>query len=126
MFALSYAHRYPAQVSGVVLPDSMHPQQDNAFAGTDRLLALVPTLARTGLARVFFDPREGKPTTQARQYVRDVAEMPAELNRAAELVSLGDRPLAVVTAGKGRTEGPRHAVEQQPSPPRVRLDTRVA
>jgi pimeloyl-ACP methyl ester carboxylesterase len=105
MFALSYADRYPAQVGGIVLLDSMHPHQSNAFAGMDSLLALVPTLARTGLADLFFDPKEGKPTTQARQFVRDVAEMPAELNRAAKLTSLADRPLAVVTAGTGSAAG---------------------
>jgi pimeloyl-ACP methyl ester carboxylesterase len=100
-FALSYAHRYPAQVAGIVLLDSMHPDHDNAFAGTDRVLAVVPTLARMGLARVFSDPKEGKPTTQASQFARDVNEMPADLNRAAKLASLGDRPLAVLTAGTG-------------------------
>jgi hypothetical protein len=84
-----------------VLLDSMHPHQGSAFVGTDRLLAVVPTLARMGLALVLCDPKEGKPTTQASQFVRDIAEMPAELNRAAKLASLGDRPLAVVTAGKG-------------------------
>jgi pimeloyl-ACP methyl ester carboxylesterase len=105
MFAISYADRYPAQVGGIVLLDSMHPKQDNTFAGTDRVLAVVPTLARMGLARVFFDPREGKPTTQAAQFARDVNEMPAELNRAAKLTSLGDRPLAVVTAGTGSLAG---------------------
>jgi pimeloyl-ACP methyl ester carboxylesterase len=104
MFALSYAHRYPAQVSGIVLLDSMHPRTSSSL-GMDRLLALVPTLSRTGLARVFFDPKEGKPTTQARQFVRDVAEMPNELNRAAKLASLGDRPLAVITAGEGSAAG---------------------
>jgi pimeloyl-ACP methyl ester carboxylesterase len=101
MFALSYAQRYPAQVGGVVLLDSMHPNQDNAFAGADRVLAVVPTLARMGVARLVSDPKEGKPTTQAAQFARDVDEMPAELNRAAKLTSLGDRPLAVVTAGQG-------------------------
>jgi len=105
MFALSYADRYPAQVGGIVLLDSMHPHQDNAFAGADRFLAIVPTLAPTGLARVFFNPKEGKPTSQARQLVRDIDEMPAELNRAAKLASLGDRPLAVVTAGTGYAAG---------------------
>jgi pimeloyl-ACP methyl ester carboxylesterase len=40
MFALSYAQRYPAQVAGVAMLDSMHPHQHNAFAGTDRLLAV--------------------------------------------------------------------------------------
>jgi pimeloyl-ACP methyl ester carboxylesterase len=105
MFALSYADRYPAQVGGIVLLDSMHPHQHNPFAGTNRLLAVVPTLARMGLARVLSDPKEGKPTTQAAQFVRDVDEMPAELNRAARLTSLGDRPLAVVTAGTGSAAG---------------------
>ncbi len=31
--------------------------------------------------------------------------MPAELDRAAELTSLGDRPLAVITAGAGSAAG---------------------
>src|SRR4051812_47877583 len=61
MFALSYAHRYPAQVGGVVLLDSMHPHQSNAFAGMDPLLGLVPVVARTGLLDVLFDRKEGKP-----------------------------------------------------------------
>jgi pimeloyl-ACP methyl ester carboxylesterase len=133
MFALTYAQRYPAQVGGIVLLDSMHPNQDNAFAGTDRVLAVVPTLARMGLARVFSDPKKGKPTTQASQFARDVHEMPAELNRAAKLASLGDRPLAVLTAGTGsaaslgcRTKRPRQSVEHQRSPHRRRRDAPVA
>jgi hypothetical protein len=32
----------------------------NAFAGTNRLLAVVPTLARMGLARLVADPKDGK------------------------------------------------------------------
>jgi pimeloyl-ACP methyl ester carboxylesterase len=104
-FALSYAQRYPAQFGGIVLLDSMHPNQDNAFAGTDRVLAVVPTLARMGLARVFSDPKEGKPTTQASQFARDVDEMPAELNRAAKLTSLGNKPLIVLSAGTGSLPG---------------------
>src|SRR4051794_20192851 len=99
MFALSYAHHYPAQVGDIVLLDSMHPHQHNAFADMDPLLALVPTLARTGLLNVLFDRKDGDPTTQARQLVRDVDEMPAELNRAAKLASLGDKPVLVLSAG---------------------------
>jgi pimeloyl-ACP methyl ester carboxylesterase len=105
MFALSYADRYPAQIGGVVLLDSMHPHQHNSFAGMDPLLGLVPTLARTGLLDMLFDRRDGDPTTQARQFVRDIDEMPGELNRAAKLTSLGDRPLAVITAGTGSAAG---------------------
>jgi pimeloyl-ACP methyl ester carboxylesterase len=105
MFALTYAHRYPAEVGGIVLLDSMHPRQHNAFAGMDPLLALVPTLARTGLANLLFDRKDGDPTAQARQVVRDVEEMPAELNRAAKLTSLGDKPLSVLSAGTGSLPG---------------------
>jgi pimeloyl-ACP methyl ester carboxylesterase len=105
MFALSYAHRYPAEVGGIVLLDSMHPRQHNAFAGMDPLLGLVPTLARTGLASLLFDRNDGDPTAQARQLVRDVEEMPAELDRAAKLTSLGNKPLLVLSAGTGSLPG---------------------
>src|SRR3954469_11841124 len=105
MFALSYAHRYPAEVGGIVLLDSMHPRQENAFAGMDPLLSLVPTLARTGLASLLFDRKDGDPTAQARQVVRDVEEMPAELDRAAKLTSLGNKPLIVLSAGTGSLPG---------------------
>lgn len=105
MFALSYADRYPAEVGGIVLLDSMHPHQHNAFAGMDPLLALVPTLARTGLANLLFDRKDGDPTAQGRQVVRDVEEMPAELNRAAKLTSLGNKPLIVLSAGTGSLPG---------------------
>jgi pimeloyl-ACP methyl ester carboxylesterase len=104
-YALSYTHRYPAQVAGIVLLDSMHPQQTNAFAGMAPLLAVIPTLARTGLARLLVDPKDGSPLAQARQFALDVAHMPAELSRAAELTSLGDRPLGVITAGRGNQAG---------------------
>ena len=105
MFALSYAHRYPAEVGGIVLLDSMHPRQHNAFAGMDPLLGLVPTLARTGLLNMLFDRKDGDPTAQARQFVRDIDEMPAEQNRAAQLTTLGHKPLAVITAGTGSAAG---------------------
>jgi pimeloyl-ACP methyl ester carboxylesterase len=105
MFALSYAHRYPAEVGGIVLLDSMHPRQHNAFAGMDPLLSLVPTLARTGLASLLFDRKDGDPTAQARQLVRDIDEMPAELDRAAELHTLGHKPLIVLSAGTGSLPG---------------------
>jgi pimeloyl-ACP methyl ester carboxylesterase len=105
MFALSYADRYPAEVGGIVLLDSMHPRQHNAFAGMDPLLAVVPTLARTGLARLLLDRKDGDPPAQARQLVRDVEQMPAELDRAAKLTSLANKPLIVVSAGTGSLPG---------------------
>ena len=117
MFALSYAQRYPAQVGGVVLLDSMHPDQDNAFAGTDRLLRRRATLARTGLARVCSRSAGGQADDQA-------APVRPRRHRDAGRAQPGGQadeprrpPLAVVTAGTGsaglgrRTERPRHAVE---------------
>lgn len=105
LYALDYAHRYPAEAAGVVLLDSMHPHQADTLAGMDPLLALAPVLARTGLGDLFFDRRDGDPAAQAGQFVRDAAAMPDALDRAARVTSLGDRPLAVVSAGTGSAAG---------------------
>ena len=83
----------------------MHPHQTSPLTGMSPLLTLLPTLARTGLARLVVDPKDGPPVEQARQFARDVARMPAEQNEAARLTTLGDRPLAVVTAGTGSQPG---------------------
>jgi pimeloyl-ACP methyl ester carboxylesterase len=101
MFTLAFARRFPNQVAGVVLLDSMHPKQATVFAGKNSLLAVLPTLARTGVTRLLTDPKEGPSMPQTRQFVRDVEEMPAEMDRASKLRTLGDRPLVVITAGGG-------------------------
>lgn len=105
MFALAYADRYPAEVGGVALIDSMHPKQTHTAADMGTAIDVVPTLARTGIARLLFNPEDGRPVDQAQQLVRDVQQMPAELDKAARLRSLGDRPLGVVTAGTGSQRG---------------------
>jgi pimeloyl-ACP methyl ester carboxylesterase len=108
MFVLSYAHRYPSQVGGVVLLDSMHPRQTHTAADMGPVLDLVPTVARTGLARLLVNPKDGEPAAQARQFARDVEQMPAQLDRAAQLKTLGSRPLGVVTAATGTEPGWTH------------------
>jgi pimeloyl-ACP methyl ester carboxylesterase len=105
MFALAYADRYPAEVGGVALIDSMHPKQTHATIDMGTVIDVVPTVARTGIARLFFDSKNGRPADQAQQLVRDVEQMPAELDRAANLKTLGDRPLGVVTASAGSKPG---------------------
>ena len=75
------------------------------FEGSDPVLDLLPTLARTGLGRLLCDPKDGEPVAQTQQLVRDIKAMPAELNQAAQLDSLGDRPLAVISAGTGTKPG---------------------
>ena len=105
MFVLSYAHRYPSQVGGVVLLDSMHPRQTHTAADMGPVLDVVPTVARTGLARLLVNPKDGQPAAQARQFVRDVEQMPTQLDLAAQLKTLGSRPLGVVTAATGTEPG---------------------
>ncbi len=122
MFVLGYAHRYPTEVGGVVLLDSMYPQQTHTATDLGPVLAVVSTLARTGIARLVFDPKQGEPVDQARPFVRDVEQMPAHLNRAAQLETLGSRPLGRHgrqgrPAGLDRvSEGPDHPVEPQLPP----------
>ena len=59
-YALTYAAQYPEQVAGMVLLDSSSPEQLTSipsyagqYAMMRRGLALLPTLARLGLSRVF-------------------------------------------------------------------------
>jgi pimeloyl-ACP methyl ester carboxylesterase len=99
--ALNYARRYPSEVAGVVLVDSMFPQRSSMFEGADPVLDVLPSIARTGIARLLFDPKDGEPTAQTRAFVRDAKAMPRQLNEAAKLKSLGSRPLGVVTAAAG-------------------------
>jgi pimeloyl-ACP methyl ester carboxylesterase len=105
LYALSYAARYPHDVAGIVLLDSMHPMQTTAFDHADPLMRLVPTLSRTGLASLLFDEKDGDPGAQMRQVARDITAMPAAMDRATKLKSLGDRPLAVITADLGNQPG---------------------
>ena len=58
-YAMTYAARYPQQVAGMVLLDSSSPYQltevaayPGQYAAMRRGLALLPTLARLGLARL--------------------------------------------------------------------------
>ena len=105
IYALNFAHRYPDQVAGLVLLDSMHPNPSAAPSGGAGPFALLPSLSRLGIGRLVVDPKDGSPPAQARSLRDELAEMPTALTRAAELETLGDRPLAVVTAASGAQAG---------------------
>ena len=100
-------------VGGVVLLDSMHPRQTHTAADMGPVLGVVPTIARTGLARLLVDAKDGEPAAQARQFVRDIEQMPAELEPggAAQDASAAC-PLGVVTAGTGSAAGLEPAPER--------------
>ena len=121
-----FAARYPDQVAGMVFLDS---QPNEAFTGLpdfpsqyniiSRASALFPSLARLGVFRLVnqfaADPLPVPTLDEERAVVSsaslnriqrdEFAELPNTLKEAAELATLGDRPLIVVTAAKGAQAG---------------------
>ncbi len=148
-YAMTYAARYPEQVAGMVLLDSSSPHQlteVSAYAGQyavmRRGLALLPTLARLGLARLA--PAPGLPSPAAEQVDALTSTARAARNgrdelsvvhdvfaQAQALTTLEDRPLAVLSATES-LEGAGWAAAQdqiaspleQPHPPIRGLDAR--
>ena len=105
IYVLSFAHRYPDQVAGLVLIDSTHPRRSASQSNSTGVFALLPTVSRLGIGRLVVDPKDGSPPAQARSWRDELAETPTALAQAAELDTLGDRPLAVVTAVSGAQAG---------------------
>jgi pimeloyl-ACP methyl ester carboxylesterase len=117
-YALIFAERYPEQVAGVVLLDSSSPEQftkvaayAGQYAAMRRGLALVPTLNRLGLGRLL--PASHLPgpaadqvdalssTARAAGTGRDeLSTLPDTFEQAQALTTLGDRPVAVLTASE--------------------------
>jgi pimeloyl-ACP methyl ester carboxylesterase len=113
--AMVYADRFPEQVAGMVLLDATNPYRTTAgtsHAGPPGPVALAPSLARLGVGRLFPtsfwsalpEPAASQYTAFAasprgwRNTVDETATMPALLNQAQELSSLGSTPLVVLTA----------------------------
>jgi pimeloyl-ACP methyl ester carboxylesterase len=127
LYVLAYAAHYPADVAGVVLidsaaPTSPTPRTATPARGSDLLLrasALVSVGSRLGLGRLYSLIDYGTLPSPAREEVRASISTPATLRstmdeyvqgntsmqQAAEVRSLGDTPLFVLTAGSGSAEG---------------------
>ena len=125
-YAMTYAARFPERVAGLVLLDSSSPEQFTQvpayfgqYALMRRGLALLPTLRRVGLGQLL-PPTSHLPaaaaetvtaltsTAQAARSMRDeVSVIPEVFTQAQALTTLGDRPLAVLTASDNveTTEG---------------------
>jgi hypothetical protein len=109
-------------VAGVVLLDSMHPEQYARMASWPgfyemfrRLSAVSPSLSRLGIGRLVYgtaysdlpaverdQERAFLATPRHNRSARDeFSEIRTAMGQAAELQSLGDVPLAVVTATSG-------------------------
>ena len=126
IYVLNFARLYPQQVAGVVLLDSMHPEQYTKIASWPtfyetfrRASALLPSLSRLGLGRVLYGSAYGDlpavardqarafwPTPRHSRSVRDeFSKLRTAMAQARTLSDLGDRPLVVVTAKKDAEDG---------------------
>jgi pimeloyl-ACP methyl ester carboxylesterase len=126
LYVLTFAARYPDEVAGMVLVDSTAPASA-ANAGTpspghggssngmSRVSALVSTAARLGLARLYAQVDFGSLPPRSRDEVRASVATPSTLRstideylqatasaeQAAALRDFADKPLMVLTAGRG-------------------------
>jgi pimeloyl-ACP methyl ester carboxylesterase len=126
IYILNFAQRYPQQVAGVALLDSMHPEQYTKIASWPafyemfrRVSALLPPLSRLGVGRAFGGTGYGDLPPLARdeqrafwstprhgRSVRDeFSELRTAMAQVQSMTSLGDRPLVVVTAAKEAAGG---------------------
>lgn len=122
IYVLNFAKEFPQDVAGVVLLDSMHPEQYERMASWPgfyemfrRASATMPSLSRLGLGRVLYGTQYGglpEPqrsqeraflsTPRHNRSIRDEFHMiRTAMDQAAGLKTLGDTPLAVVTARSG-------------------------
>jgi len=122
LYARMYAARYPNEVAGVVLVDSSHPEQFTRspegramYEQIRRLGAVIPFLTRLGVTRLFnvYPAHPDLPPQQRAQIeafnssTRQVATTAAEFRATPETTAqvrstgtLGDKPLAVISAGE--------------------------
>jgi pimeloyl-ACP methyl ester carboxylesterase len=118
-----FAERYPDQIAGMVLLDA---QPADAFAALPGYPAfyqnyrtvstLSPSLARIGLLGPVLGLPADQSTPAAARGARDeIVALPAALQQAQALTSLGDRPLIVLSAGSGQQTGWLEAQDRLPA-----------
>jgi pimeloyl-ACP methyl ester carboxylesterase len=126
IYVQNFAHLYPNQVAGVVLLDSMHPEQYTKIASWSafyqmfrRVSAVLPSMSRLGIGRPLYqsayrelpvlarnEQRAFWSTPRHARSVRDeFSKLRTAMGQAKPLASLGDRPLIVVTAEKDAEGG---------------------
>ncbi|NYJ07045.1 pimeloyl-ACP methyl ester carboxylesterase [Geodermatophilus daqingensis] len=112
---MTYADRYPEQVAGMVLLDTTNPYRTAAGtmqAGSPGPLALLPSVARLGVGRLFpTSTWSAFPDPEASRFAAfvtsprglqntldEIGTMPALMDDARRLSSLGSTPMVVLTA----------------------------
>ena len=127
LYAQTYAARYPDEVAGVALIESSSPDQfghrpaaRDGYEPPKRTFAVASLLARIGVVRLLYELVQSSPDLPPRQRAqidalgpstRQVSTTALELRAAPQsaaqargLRSLGDKPLAVVSAGTQEPE----------------------
>lgn len=110
-YALVYAHRYPSEVAGVALIDSATPHQFDLptyprfYSIWRRASALLPSLARTGIARLALGSGFASSPRELRSNRIEFLMLPRVFDQAQALTSLDGKPLAVLTADVGQQRG---------------------
>jgi pimeloyl-ACP methyl ester carboxylesterase len=126
IYVLNFARLYPKQVAGVVLLDSMHPEQYTRIAtwpafyeSFRRFSALMPSLSRLGIGHAVYGTAYGDLPETARDQQRSFWSAPRHsrslrdefsrlrtaMAQAGALTNLGDRPLVVVSALNEAADG---------------------
>jgi pimeloyl-ACP methyl ester carboxylesterase len=126
LYTQVFADRYPSEVAGMVLLDSLTPRAMTAlphypaFYNTfRRASALLPTLARIGATQLIYRTAGSTLPPPARRAEHAIASSPREqrsaraefvalratFTQAQRLASLGDKPLAVITSGVDMAPG---------------------
>jgi pimeloyl-ACP methyl ester carboxylesterase len=122
LYVRMYTARYPDEVGGSVLIDSSHPEQftrspegRQMYERARRLTAIAALFSRLGLIRLFdvFPAPAGLPAHQRAQVeaslsssrhlvatAQEFSATPQTSTQVRTTQSLGDKPLAVVSAGK--------------------------
>jgi pimeloyl-ACP methyl ester carboxylesterase len=122
LYILSFAAIYPDQVAGMVLLDStapasapVPPTKTGSYDFLGRISALLPAAAHLGVVRLYGQFSYGTLPPGARDearasiatarnvgsFIDELSESPEAMRRAASLVDFGNKPLIVVTAGRG-------------------------
>ena len=113
LYTLAFAARYPDEVAGMVLVDSTAPApaepgalrtpsgDGGSYDLLGRVSVLLSTSARLGLGRLV-----GIPTaSHLRSTIDEYIQASASVEEAAALHDFADKPLVVLTAGSGSSDG---------------------
>jgi pimeloyl-ACP methyl ester carboxylesterase len=127
LYMQTYAARYPDEVAGMSLIESSHPQQfgyrsvaRGSYESPRRISNVTSLLARIGAVRLFYKLFPASPDLQPQQRAQidalasstrqvettalELRATPQTVTQTRGLRSLGDKPLAVVSAGTQEPE----------------------